>query len=167
MLLHLTDGHSFGRVWMKNPSEKIIKLFIILQRRGVKVSVLDLFAKVKAFSALMNKLFFEGCLIFSFELERVLMNKQIEEKYSCSPDIDFDSVAIFREVLWCQEGGAAYNFEYSLFPFDKLAKRKVIEKDIIVFNSDFFRSNISIDQLIVMQFFQNLNKFREIGQCLL
>jgi len=56
------------------------------------------------------------------------------------------------------------NIKHSFTPFAELAKSKVIKKQIILAYLDHLRSDIAIDESIVMELFDSQNNFREVVQ---
>ena len=80
---------------MEDSSEKVLKVFVALQRRGVEVGALDFLGKPEAFAALPEELFLVGSFVVALKLEGVLMNEEVEEEDAGCPNVYFYSVAIF------------------------------------------------------------------------
>lgn len=75
MLLYLGYTQSLAWIQVESFPEEVLKVFITFEGRRVEISVLNLFAETKAFSTFLLKLLPKGRLVFSFKLERILMNE--------------------------------------------------------------------------------------------
>ena len=85
---------------MKNSPEKVLKKFIPLERRSVKIRVLNLLTKFKPFPAFLQKLVFEVSFLIALEVKWIFSEKKIEQQHPSGPNVNLRSVAIIREVLW-------------------------------------------------------------------
>lgn len=120
MRLDLRNGDSFHRVGVEDSLEEVLKVFVALQRRYVEVGGLYLLLESKALAAFGIKFLLEGSLVVSFELEGILVYYEIEQQYSCRPNVDLRAIPVLGEKFRSQERSTTDYFEHSFLPLQKL-----------------------------------------------